>query len=481
MTVRTLAEAAAEVLSKSKTTAAHEPMHKGLEKYSSMPAAHVHDLGGATHENPEGTHVGDAASHFAHKAEEPGVKPASDSKEGMKHLKPQVPNTAAHAAHHSPEEENGPGVSTAGHEYTHPTIHEKHHMHHHMHTEHSKAYHAHMEAHKHHMEEGNMEEAKHHMDEAHRHATKHFAETGYPVHDEEYMGKHPHVSRHMEECYGTMEESVEMTEEELAEAKKAKHEMWKKHMEEKMGKMKKEDMDALFSGEDLSEEFKTKATTIFEAAVIARAVEVAEQLEVEILAAAEESIEEVKADLEEQVDAYLNYMVEEWVAQNEVAIETGLKTEIAEEFMAGLRSLFVEHNIEVPEEKVDVLEAMAEENAQLEAKLNEALNKNIELAKAIVESTKSDIINSVCEGLTATQAEKVKALAEGVEFTTEGEYVKKMEIIRESYISSEPTKVKTTTATKQVQLAEANEPVVTEELSPAMDAYVRAIKRTNPV
>ena len=402
MTVRTLAEAAAEVLNKTRATAPAEHMHKDIEKYANQPAAHMVDLGGATHENPQGTHVGMAASHEHGQAEYPGVKPDASMHEPMKHLKPQAKDTEAHPAYHSPDEENGEHVDTAGHEYTHPTIKapgpkldEKHHMHHHMHTEHSKAYHAHMEAHKHHMEEGNMEEAKHHMEEAHRCATKHFAETGYPVYDEEYMGKHPHVSRHMEECYGNMEESAEMTEEEIAEAHKMKVEMMKKKMKEMKGM--KEDMEALFSGENLSSEFQAKAAAIFESAVIARAVTVVEEMEAEILASAEETVEEIKAELEEQVDAYLNYMVEEWVNENAVAIESGLKSEIVEDFMAGLKNLFVEHYIDVPEEKVDVLEAIAEENAELEAKLNEALNKNIELSQAIVESRKSELISSVCD------------------------------------------------------------------------------------
>jgi hypothetical protein len=238
-------------------------------------------------------------------------------------------------------------------------------------------------------------------------------------------------------------------------------------------------MDALFNGEELSEEFKNKAATIFESAVIARAITVVEEMEAEILAAAEESIEEIKNELEEQVDAYLNYMVEEWVNENQVAIESGLKAEIVEDFMTGLKNLFAEHYIDVPDEKIDILEAMAEENEALEAKLNEALNNNIELSQAIVEATKSEIITSVCEGLTATQAEKVKTLAEGVEFTTEGEYAKKLEIIRENYVSAEPSKVKQ--STKQVQLSEqASEPVVPQEVSPVMEHYVRAISRTNP-
>jgi hypothetical protein len=339
----------------------------------------------------------------------------------MKHLKPQAQDTEAHPAYHSPDEENGEHVDMAGAKYPHPTI----------------------EA-----PGPKLDEKKDHQD-------------------------------HEKEKEKEEEEAHHMSEEEIAEAKEAKYKMWKKHMKEKMHHMHKEDMEALFSGENLSEEFQAKAATIFESAVIARAVEVTESLEAQILASAEESVEEIKAELEEQVDAYLNYMVEEWVNENTVAIESGLKSEIVEDFMAGLKNLFVEHYIDVPEEKVDVLEAIAEENAELEAKLNEALNKNIELAQAIVESRKSELVTSVCEGLTATQSEKVKALAEGVEFTTEGEYVKKLSIIRESYVKTEPTKVKT--ATKQIQLAEASEPVVAEDLAPSMAAYVNAISRTKPM
>jgi len=399
MTVRTLAEAAAEVLNKTRQSAPAESMHKGVEKYADQPASHVVDLGGATLENPGGTAVGDTASHVLHQTEYPGVQPDKANHEDMKKLKPQVQDTSV-SYKHDAKELNGPGVDTAGHDYAHPTM------------------------------------------------------------EEEVES----------------DDSVEMTEEEMAEAKQAKY----AYMKEKMKQMKgmEEDMSALFSGEDLSEEFQAKAAAIFEAAVVARAITVIEEMEADILAAAEESVEEIKNELEEQVDAYLNYMVEEWVKENSVAIESGLKSEIVEDFMSGLKNLFAEHYIDVPEEKVDVIEAMAEEVEELQNKLNEALNNNIELSQAIVEARKSEIVTSVCEGLTATQSEKVKTLAEGVEFTTEGEYIKKMSIIRESYASSDPSKVKTTT--KQIQLAEASDVVVADELSPSMEKYVRAISRTLP-
>jgi hypothetical protein len=271
------------------------------------------------------------------------------------------------------------------------------------------------------------------------------------------------------------EESAELSEDELAEI----HEARVSIMREKMQSMGiKDDMEALFSNENLSESFKNKASAIFEAAVIARAVTVVEELESDILAAAEESVEEIKAELEEQVDAYLNYMVEEWVNENQVAIESGLKTELQEDFMNGLKNLFTEHYIDIPEEKVDVLEAMAEEVEELQNKLNEALNNNIELSQAIVEARKSDLVTSVCEGLTATQSEKVKTLAEGVEFTTEGEYMNKLRIIRESYFNADSKKVKE--VTKQIQLTESQETVVPQEMSSTMERYVSALSRSLP-
>jgi len=447
MTVRTLAEAAAEVLNKTRATAPAESMH-------TMPHKVV-DLGGATWENPEGTDVGTAAASHMGKAEEPGTKPASDTKEGMKKLKGHPEDHEGHAMV-DPEHLNGPGVDTAGHGYAHPT-----------------------------MEEG-VPPTYNVVHPVHGVIGTHNAAVGFAP-SKPHLGFKPsklvpngakidHDSGPLEEDQD-FEESAELSEEELEEAKKAKWAMMKEKMH-KMGGMK-EDMDALFNGEELSEEFKNKAATIFESAVIARAITVVEEMEAEILAAAEESIEEIKNELEEQVDAYLNYMVEEWVNENQVAIESGLKAEIVEDFMTGLKNLFAEHYIDVPDEKIDILEAMAEENEALEAKLNEALNNNIELSQAIVEATKSEIITSVCEGLTATQAEKVKTLAEGVEFTTEGEYAKKLEIIRENYVSAEPSKVKQ--STKQVQLSEqASEPVVPQEVSPVMEHYVRAISRTNP-
>lgn len=275
----------------------------------------------------------------------------------------------------------------------------------------------------------------------------------------------------------TLEEIAEeeLTPEEIEEAKAAKVAM----MRDKMKQLGvKEDIDAIFNGEDLSEEFKSKVGTVFEAAVIARAVNVVEEMEKEILQAAAETIEEAKAQIEEQVDSYLNYMVEQWMEENKLAVTSGLKMEIAEEFMADIKAVFETHNIALPEEKLDVMEAITAENEELKQKLNDVLHSNIELKKEVNEGKKVQIVTKVCEGLTATQAEKVKTLAEGVEFTTEREYTEKLSIIREQYFSS---KVKTTAPTSVVESVDPA-PATDESatISPIMERYVRSIGKTLP-
>lgn len=417
MTVRTLAEAAAEVLARSKAVAPSEPMKK-------MDANYV-DLGGSTIENPEGNAVGQEAAKVVGKAAAPG-KPAPVGQDPMKTLSPQPQNSVS-ALVNPPAATVSGKFDAVGKAVANPA---------------------------------NVAEEEEVAEE----------DVIFEDESEEISDESDYIES----------DEVELSEEELAEIREAKYAMIK----DKMSKMGvKEDMDALFSGEVLPEEFRTKAETIFEAAVIARAVAVVEELEADILAAAEESVDSIKAELEEQVDSYLNYMVEEWVNNNEVAITSGLKNEITEEFIEGLKNLFAEHYIDVPESKVDVVEQLAAEIDDLTNKLNEALNDNIELAEAITEATKSEIVSSVCEGLTATQSEKVKTLAEGVEFTTEGEYAEKVKIIRESYFSQNnvDSSSKVKQATNPVALTESAEPVqVITESNQVMDRYVRAISRTLP-
>jgi hypothetical protein len=197
-----------------------------------------------------------------------------------------------------------------------------------------------------------------------------------------------------------------------------------------------EDIEALFADETISEEFKSKATTIFEARVLDRVQQIEEEIDAHYATMFEEAVEEIQKDLTEKVDDYLNYVVEQWMEENAIAIESGLRAELTEEFIAGLRNLFAEHYIDVPSEKVDLVDELATQVEELESKLNEEIERNIEYKKALVESVKLEIARDVCEGLTDTQAEKIKSLAESVEFSTEDEYKEKLETIRENYFPS---------------------------------------------
>lgn len=220
------------------------------------------------------------------------------------------------------------------------------------------------------------------------------------------------------------DEVIAETEEQLEEKKE-----WKAKM--------KEDVDALFADDStISEEFKEKVSTIFEARVEDRVAQIQEQIETEYAGMLEEAIAEMSQDLTEKVDDYLNYVVEQWMQDNELAIESGLRSELSEEFIAGLRNLFAEHYINVPEDKVDLVDELAGKVEELESKLDEEIERGISYAKALVESRKNDITRDVCEGLTTTQVEKIKSLAESVEFSTEDEYKTKLETIRENYFPS---------------------------------------------
>jgi len=236
-------------------------------------------------------------------------------------------------------------------------------------------------------------------------------------------------------------EETEVEDEEVIEEEKEGHEdaaADKKLIKKMISKEKmKEDMDALLSGENLSEEFVTKATTIFEAAVIARAEEVIVEAEEQLMEEFEIAVEQIKEDMAAKVDGYLNYMVEEWMKDNQLAIQSGLKAEITEEFLTGLRDLFIEHHIDIPEDKVDIVEELAAQLEATEAVLNEEIARGIQLSQALNEQKKFEAIYTACEGLSQTQVEKMKSLAEGVDFTTEEEFVTKLETLKESYFKSD--------------------------------------------
>jgi len=200
-----------------------------------------------------------------------------------------------------------------------------------------------------------------------------------------------------------------------------------------------EDVNALLGGEELSEEFKEKARVIFEAALTSKIKEIQETLEVQYEERLDEAREELKESLTERVDSYLEYVCEEWMTENELAIEHGLKTEMTESFLSGMKGLFEEHYVTIPEEKYDVLESMVEKLDDMETKLNEQIDKNIYLNKRLAESTAEGIFVQVSEGLAETQKDKLASLAESVEFESEEEYREKLETLKESYFSKAPT------------------------------------------
>ena len=243
------------------------------------------------------------------------------------------------------------------------------------------------------------------------------------------------------QSYGQKNEDEELDGEVVAEAEdKEEHEDEKKDkamMKKMMAKKDlKEDIDALLQGQDLSEEFVSKATTIFEAAVMSRVEEIAEEVESQLHEQFEQAVEELKEDFAAKIDDYLNYMVEEWMKENELAIESGLRAEIVEDFIGGLKNLFAEHYIDIPEEKVDVVQEMADKVEELEAKLNEEISRSIEFKKEINEHKRIQALQTVCEGLTQTQVEKLKSLAESVEFTSEEEFADKLSTLKEAYTPS---------------------------------------------
>ena len=200
-----------------------------------------------------------------------------------------------------------------------------------------------------------------------------------------------------------------------------------------------EDVNALLGGEELSEEFKEKARVIFEAALTSKIKEIQESLEVQYAERLDEERQALKGELTERVDAYLEYVCEEWMTENELAIEHGLKTEMTESFLSGMKGLFEEHYVTIPEEKYDVLESMVEKLDDMETKLNEQIEKNIGLNKRLAESTADIVLSVVSEGLAETQKEKLASLAESVEFESEEEYREKLETLKESYFSKAPS------------------------------------------
>jgi AcrR family transcriptional regulator len=238
-----------------------------------------------------------------------------------------------------------------------------------------------------------------------------------------------------------------------------------------------EHVAALFEGEDLSEEFKQKAIAIFEAAVTSTVKSELAAIEEAYAATLEEEVDGLKEELSSNVDDYLNYVVENWVSENEVAIEAGLRTELTEEFISGLRNLFAENYIDIPEEQISVVEELGDKVAELENKLNEEIERNVELNAILSESKKTEVMYAMTEGLTTTQAEKLKSLAENVEFTSEQEYAHKVATLRESYF---PSSITSHSQLDYIEPGSDGKSMISESLEGPMARYVEVLGKKLP-
>ena len=237
----------------------------------------------------------------------------------------------------------------------------------------------------------------------------------------------------------------------------------------------KEDMDALFNGEELTEDFKTKAATIFEAAVMARVNAEVARIEEEFEAKLAEQVEQNTQGIVEQVDGYLGYIAEQWIAQNELALERGIKSEILEGFITGLKGLFEEHYIDIPEEKYDVLGEMEETISALEAKLNEQVEANVELTKTLAEAKRQEIVKSISEGLTDSESEKFMSLVEELSYEDAETYETKVKTIRENYFTGKTTEVSSVVTDAPVEVLTEDTKVKT--VDPKMSAYLSALNK----
>ena len=229
-----------------------------------------------------------------------------------------------------------------------------------------------------------------------------------------------------------------------------------------------EDVNALLGGEELSEDFKEKAKTIFEAAINSKVSTIKVELEEAYAAKFAEEVEAAKESLAERVDSYLEYVADEWVAENALAIEAGLKTEMTESFLSGMKGLFEEHYVTIPEEKYDVLESMVEKLDDMETKLNEQIEKNISLNSRLNESVAEGILDEISEGLASTQKEKLASLSESVEFESEKSYREKLETLKESYFPKSAPVAKTETLSE-------GETHNHQQYSDKMSAYLRSL------
>ena len=235
------------------------------------------------------------------------------------------------------------------------------------------------------------------------------------------------------------------------------------------------DVQALIEGEELSEEFQNKARTIFEGAIRSKVAEIKEELQESYAQALVEELDKIKEGLTDRVDAYLEYVADEWIQENALQVEQGLKTEMTESFLDGMKTLFEEHYVTIPEDKYDVLNSMVDKLDEMENKLNEQIDRNVALNRRLAESTADVIFTDVAEGLADTQKEKLATLAENVEFESEADYREKLDTLKESYFPSKTSAPKNTSENLSEEVS--TDEVIQEDTSPRMQAYLDVLSR----
>ena len=267
------------------------------------------------------------------------------------------------------------------------------------------------------------------------------------------------------------EEESEATDEVVAEEETTEEEV----IEEEETIDIEADVQALLEGEELSEEFQDKARTIFEGAIRSKVAEIKEELQESYAVALVEELDKIKEGLTERVDSYLEYVADEWFVENALQVEQGLKTEMTESFLEGMKSLFEEHYVTIPEEKYDVLNSMVDKLDEMESKLNEQIDRNVALNRRLAESNADGIFTAVSEGLADTQKEKLATLAENVEFESDTDYREKLETLKESYFPSKTSAPKNTSENLSEEVS--TDEVISEETTPRMQAYLDVLSR----
>ena len=280
--------------------------------------------------------------------------------------------------------------------------------------------------------------------------------------DGEVVAEEPEVSEEKSELHNKVEEAIASNEEEVIEEE-----------EETIEVNVEDDINALIAGQELSEEFQEKARMIFETAINSKVAVIKEEMEKKYEEAFQEGLEASKIELTERVDSYLEYVAGEWLEENSLAVEQGLKAEMSESFLTGMKSLFEEHYVSIPEDKYDVLESMVNKLDDMEEKLNEQIDKNVGLTKRLAESKSDGILSDVSEGLAVTQKDKLASLAESVEFESESDYREKLVTLRNSYF---PTRQVASTPSDDSEMLseESNTPVQT---TGTMDNYLSTLQR----